>query len=151
MKELERLRGGSLQNDGGALVVLRSVAGTVEPVLGVVPRHGAAQVRALAVRSDDPAGRVEEEEAALAKKDRAVVRCGELLEDLRPHPDGDVISKAFDAVDANEWSSEAAELCRGEAERAEKSQPQDRASPPSRDCFPLCSEPKHRLDPPRQN
>src|SRR6202165_5527632 len=139
MKELERLRGGSLQNDGGALVVLRSVAGTVEPVLGVVPRHGAAQVRALAVRSDDPAGRVEEEEAALAKKDRPVVRCGELLEDLRPHPDGDRLSKSFDAVDANEWSSEAADLCRGEAERAEKSQSQDRSPPPAQDSVTWCS------------
>src|SRR5438876_3738966 len=59
VKELQRLRGGILEDDGGALVVLRSVTGAVEPILGVAPRHGAAEMRALAIRSDDPAGWVE--------------------------------------------------------------------------------------------
>jgi hypothetical protein len=97
----------------------------VKPITRFTPRHGAAEVRAFAVRSDDSAWGVKQEEASIAEEDWPVVRGGEQLEDLRLRPHDDGISEAFDSVDANERSDERRDLGRGETDRAEEGQPQN--------------------------
>src|SRR5207302_8864034 len=72
-----RPRRGRPEYHRGVLVVLRPMARTLETVLGVVPRDRAAKVRALSIRGDDPARRVQQKESAFAKEDRPVIRRGE--------------------------------------------------------------------------
>src|SRR6266566_5551659 len=122
------------------------MARTVEAILGVVPRHCAAQMGALAVRGDDPARCVEKEEPPLAEEDRPIVRGGEHLQNLRFRSDGDRVSEPFDPADANEWSDQRRDLGRGEAERAEEAESEDRPPAPARDRVLGRSEPKHRQD-----
>src|SRR5438067_11747602 len=119
------------------------MAGTVKAILGRAPGHSAAEVRALAIGGDDPAGRVEQEESALPEEDRPIVRGGEDLKDLRLRSDGDRVAEPQDPVDPNERRDERGELDRREAERAEEAGPQDCAPPPAQDRVVRCSEPKH--------
>ena len=101
---------------------------------------------ALAVRGDDPARRVQKEEAALAEEDRPIVRGGEQLQDLRLRPYGDRVSESFDPVDANEWGDQRHDFRRGEAQCAKEAEAQDRPPAPARDRVLWRSEPKHRQD-----
>src|SRR5439155_26458767 len=77
VKQLQRLWRGGLEHDGGPLVVDGPVTRAVEPVLRRYERHGAAEVGALPVGRDDPAGRMQEKEASLPEEDRRVGRGGE--------------------------------------------------------------------------
>src|SRR5213594_3357263 len=120
------------------------MARTVEAIFAVVPGHGAAEVRALAVRGDDSARRMEQEEAALAEEDRPVVRGGEELQNLCLRSDGDRVSEAEDPVHAYERSDESRDLGHGEANRTEEAEAQDRPSPPARDDVVRRAKTKHR-------
>jgi len=97
------------------------MAWTLETVLGVVPRDRAAKVRALSIRGDDPARRVQQEESALAKEDRPVIRRGELPEDLRLTSDRYGLPETLDLVHANEGRDRRAQLAGREPERCEES------------------------------
>src|SRR5712691_11863960 len=131
VEELKRLGRGRPEDHRGSLVVQRAVAGAVEAVLGVAPGHRATEMGALPVRGDDPARRVKQEEAALAEEDRTVVRRRETIEELVPCPDRDRDAEALDTVHANEGSDERAELGRGQAERPEEAQSEERPAPPA--------------------
>ena len=99
-------------------------------------------MRALAIGSDDAAGRVKEEEAPLAEEDRPVVGRGEHLEDLRLRSHADRVSKPFYPVDADEWNDQGRDLANGETEHPEEAESQDRPSPPARDCVACRSKPE---------
>src|SRR4029077_10192355 len=77
----------------------RSVTRAMEPVLGRAERHRAAEVRALPVRGDDPAGRMEQEEVTLTEQDRRVVRFSERREHGRLRPDVDRHAEPDDLAD----------------------------------------------------
>src|SRR5437867_3815648 len=119
------------------------MARTVEAIFAVVPGHGAAEVRALAVRGDDSARRMEQEEAALAEEDRPVVRGGEELQNLCLRSDGDRVSEAQDPVHVYERSDESRDLGHGEANRTEKADPEECPPPPARDDVVRRSKPVH--------
>src|SRR5438445_6692814 len=100
------------------------MAWTLETVLGVVPRDRAAKVRALSIRGNDPARRVQQEESAFAKEDRPVIRRGELPEDLRLTSDRHGLPETLDLVHANEGRDRRGQLAGREPERCEESCPQ---------------------------
>jgi hypothetical protein len=107
-------------------------------------------VRALAVRGDDPAWRVKKEEAPFAEEDGPIVRGSEQLEELRLRSHCDRVSEPFNPVDANERRDQSRDLGRGETERTEKAETEERSPPPAQDGVTRCSEPKHRRDLPTE-
>ena len=125
MEQLQGLRRGIADDDRGALVIDRPVTRAMEAVLARAVRHRAAKMRALAIRRDDAARRVQQEEVALAEQDRCVVRRGERREDLGPRPDVHGHAEADDLADLQERDDRRDELHGGERDRAEEAEPEE--------------------------
>src|SRR5207302_10306251 len=126
VKQLQRLWCRCPENHRGVLVVLRSVTGAVEEILGIVPRHRTTEMRAFPIGGDDPARRVEKEEPSLAKEDRTVVRGRERTQDLGLGSHRDRIPEPFDAVDPDERRDERDDLSRSETDGAKEPKAEDR-------------------------
>ena len=84
--------------------------GTLELISRDRERNGATKMSALAVRGDDPAWCMKQEEAPFAEEDRAIVRLRELREDLSRRANGDGRAEAGDARHAQERCDDGDEL-----------------------------------------
>src|SRR6266545_4322932 len=139
VEEVEAARSGAAGLERGLLLVERAVARAVELVLRLVPRDGAAEVYALAVRGGDRPGAVDEEEPALLVEDRLVIGALELREDVALLAGGHLGAEALDLDDAEEWEERRAELgdreerCGEEADTQELAPLDARQQPTARD------------------
>ncbi len=102
VEEVERSRRGIPEDRCGVLVIARAMAWTLELIACDGERNGAAEMGALTVRGDDSPRRMQQEETALTKEDRAIVRLRELGEDLGRGSDGDGGAETGDARHAQE-------------------------------------------------
>src|SRR2546423_9562848 len=116
VEQLQRLRGGRPQDNGRALVITRAMAGALEEGLLGGERDRAPEMGALAVRGDDAARRVQQEEAALTEEDRTIVRRRELLQDLARRADRDRRAETDDTRDAQVRRDRRRKLGRAESD-----------------------------------
>src|SRR5439155_10144181 len=128
VEQLKGLRRGPALHDRGVLVVQRAMAWAVELILGGIPRHAASEMRALAVRGDDPSGRMDQEELSLEVQDRSVVRRGELCEDALLRTDREFYPEAQDLVHFDEGDDERGDL--GDREERAGQKPEAEQMPP---------------------
>src|SRR6266542_261213 len=125
VEELERLRRRAAEHDRGVLVMPGAVARTVEAVIRRDVRHRAPEVRALAVRRDDPTLGMEEEEAPLDVEDRRVLGRAELREQPRLRADRDLRAEPDELVHPEERHEQHGDLGEGEEGAAEEAEPQE--------------------------
>jgi len=110
----------------------------VEPILGVAPRNSAAEMRALAIRGDDPAWGVKKEEASLAERIGRSFVALKHLEDLLFVPTATGF-QSFEPVHANERGDERRNLNGGEASAPRKPALKSGPPPPAQDRVSRCS------------
>src|SRR5512132_257900 len=104
------------------------MARTLEQVFRGVERHRAPEMRALAIRGDDPARCVQQEEAAFSEQDRTIVRGGELLQDVAGRADRDGRSETDDPRDPQIRSQRGDEFGHAECHSRGEADAQDLAS-----------------------
>src|SRR4029077_10270754 len=128
VEELQRLRRGPAFHDRGVLVVERAVAGTVELILGSVPRHAASEMRAFAIRRDDSPGRMDQEELSLEVEDRRVVRRLECREEAVFRANRQLHPETHDLVGSYERDDERRDLGDRQKCAGQKPQPEEMPS-----------------------